>query len=70
MGVYVFMNAEKILLINDMARHNTSHLAHFILTVLTGGVWVIVWIIVALSNAKTRDEIMEEILGLEESDHD
>lgn len=36
----------------------TSHLLHLILSVVTFGVWVLVWIIVAMNN-KTAAQCME-----------
>ena len=32
-------------------RKKTSHLLHLVLSVITGGLWVAVWIICALSNS-------------------
>lgn len=37
---------------------STSHLLHLILSFLTAGVWVLVWIIVALNN-KSAAQCME-----------
>lgn len=40
---------------------NTSHLLHLILSLLTLGLWVIVWIIVAVSNSMESSRIDDEI---------
>jgi hypothetical protein len=37
--------------------YQTSHIIHFILSLLTGGLWVIVWVIVALRNANRRRQV-------------
>jgi len=36
------------------AKHNTSHILHLLLSVITGGLWVPVWLLVALSNYMER----------------
>ena len=43
------------------SKKNTSHILHFILSLLTAGVWVIVWIIVALSNNIENGKIDRKI---------
>ena len=38
-------------LLLEMRKHKTSHILHLILSILTCGIWVFVWILCALSNA-------------------
>lgn len=37
--------------------YQTSHTLHFVLSLLTAGLWVIVWVIVALRNANKRRKV-------------
>jgi len=39
------------------ADHSTSHLLHLVLSVITAGMWVPVWILVAISHAVERGRI-------------
>ena len=48
-------------LINKLNRHETSHGWHFIASILTGGLWVIMWILFAISNAIERGKIERRI---------
>jgi len=48
----------------DLQNNKINHVLHLILTVLTGGLWVVVWILIALF--KPSDEsILNKIAGLE-----
>jgi len=38
-------------------KKTTNHILHLILSVLTGGLWVIVWVIVAASNSRHNSRI-------------
>ncbi len=58
------MNDELFLLANQ--KRNTNHVLHLILTICTGGFWVIVWLLVANSNNRHNDAInrkMSRIVG-------
>ena len=48
-------------LINKLNKHDTSHGWHFIASILTGGLWVIMWILFAISNAIERGKIERKI---------
>ena len=48
-------------LINKLNRHETAHGWHFIASILTGGLWVIMWILFAISNAIERGKIERKI---------
>lgn len=48
-------------LLNTLNRHDTAHGWHFIASILTGGVWVIMWILFAASNAIERGKIKRKI---------
>lgn len=45
-------------------RKNTSHVLHLLLSIITGGLWIFVWIICALSNSienRKIDRAIEEL---------
>jgi hypothetical protein len=52
------------ILLNDLNRHDTSHGWHFIASILTGGAWVVMWILFTLSNAIERAKIERKIKKL------
>ena len=41
--------------------YETSHFLHFLMTLLTGGIWIIVWILVAINNWDRRRLLENEI---------
>lgn len=45
----------------EMRKKKTSHILHLILSLITGGLWIIVWIICALSNRSYNAEIDKQI---------
>jgi len=42
-------------------KHHTSHVLHLLLSVLTAGLWVPVWLLVAVSNANERQKIEKKL---------
>ena len=52
-------------LLAKRADHKTSHLLHLVLSVITAGIWIPVWFLVALRHQLTRDSI-DRKLGREE----
>lgn len=51
---------EKLFILASQKK-NTNHILHLILSILTGGLWVIVWIIVAISNNSHNNRIQSEM---------
>lgn len=45
---------------NQINGCETSHILHLLLTVITGGLWGVVWILVALSNSMKRKATMKQ----------
>lgn len=45
----------------EMRKKKTMHILHLILSVLTGGVWLLVWWICALSNSWENHKIDKQI---------
>jgi len=48
-------------LIAKRADHHTAHLLHLVLSFLTAGMWVPVWIMVAISHACARANIDRQL---------
>jgi len=44
----------------------TAHLLHLVLSVLTGGLWLVIWAIVAISHAIERGKIDNKLGKLEQ----
>ena len=55
------MDNKTMLLIAKRNDQNTSHILHLILSVITVGLWVPVWIIVAVSHGIERRRIDAQI---------
>ena len=45
----------------EMRKHKTSHILHLILSILTAGLWVFVWILCALSNGIENAKLDRQI---------
>ena len=48
------MSQHTAVLLNKLNKYETSHGWHFIASILTGGIWIIMWILFAISNAIER----------------
>ena len=55
------VDAKTMSLVTRRDDYKTSHVLHLLLSVFTLGIWVPVWIIVALSNAIERGKIDREL---------
>ncbi|CAN1599457.1 hypothetical protein [Pseudomonas mediterranea] len=53
------MNEQIFILSNQ--KKNTSHILHLILSIITGGLWIIVWLIVASNNNTHNKKIDKQI---------
>lgn len=49
------------MMINKLNRYNTAHGWHFLASILTGGIWLIMWILFTVSNAIERAKITRKI---------
>lgn len=47
------------------SKHETSHILHLILTILTAGIWAIVWVLCGIRNIRLRSEIDERFSDLQ-----
>ena len=45
----------------EMRKHKTSHVLHLILSILTAGLWVFVWILCALSSGIENAKLDRQI---------
>ena len=43
------------------ADEKTSHLVHFILTLITGGLWIVIWLLSALATSTTKARYEKQI---------
>jgi hypothetical protein len=53
------MNEQIFILSNQ--KKNTSHILHLILSIITGGLWIIAWLIVASNNNTHNRKIDKQI---------
>ena len=52
---------EALLYSSALDRYKTSHVLHLILSIITGGGWLIVWALVAVSNSDARTKIQKAL---------
>ena len=55
------MSQHTAVLLNKLNKYETSHGWHFIASILTGGLWIIMWILFSISNAIERGKIERQI---------
>ena len=55
-------------LIAKRADYQTSHVMHLILSILTVGLWVPIWILCAISNSLERSKIDRKLMRTERPD--
>lgn len=44
-------------------QYKTNHILHLLLSVITGGLWLVVWALIAISNATQRAAIDRQLSG-------
>ena len=49
---------------NRLVQYNTNHIFHFIFTILTGGIWIPIWILFSISNGIERSRAIHRINNL------
>lgn len=54
-----YTTQEAALLLSQQRK--TNHVLHLLLTIITGGLWIIVWILVSISNASHNSSIERSI---------
>ena len=52
--------SDKIVALEDMKRYKTNHILHLLLSVVTLGIWVIVWLFITSDNTTRRNIIRKE----------
>ena len=55
------MNPDFMILQLQQRKKKTSHVLHLLLSVLTGGVWLIIWALCSIANASQNSKIDKEI---------
>ena len=64
-------NYEAELLLQDINNQKTNHILHLIMSILTLGLWIIVWVIIDGYNHNKTKQLKEELkvlLMIEEDD--
>lgn len=54
-------NTNKDILLAKYNSYRTNHILHLILSILTGGLWVVIWILCGISNSIERKKIESKI---------
>lgn len=62
------MKESTLMLHTKLSNQNTSHVLHLLLSVITAGVWIPVWLLVALSNSMERTRLIKKIEKIEGGD--
>jgi hypothetical protein len=55
------MNPDFMILTLQQRKKKTSHVLHLLLSVLTGGLWLIIWACCGIANASQNSKIDKEI---------
>ena len=53
------MNRDQLLA--KRADHKTAHVLHLLLSVITAGLWIPIWLLVAISHANERKKIDKKL---------
>lgn len=60
------MNPNLYLELAKIQKYRTSHLLHLVLSIITAGLWVPVWLLVTISNANERQKAERRIRKMEQ----
>ena len=55
------MNPDMMILQLQQRKKKTSHVLHLLLSVLTGGFWLVIWALCSIANASQNSKIDKEI---------
>ena len=55
------MNPDFMILQLQQRKKKTSHVLHLLLSVLTGGFWLVIWALCSIANASQNSKIDKEI---------
>jgi hypothetical protein len=47
------------------SKHDTNHILHLVLSVITFGWWIIAWVLIAIINRSKRDNIEERFTKMQ-----
>ena len=61
------MNPDFMILQLQQRKKKTSHVLHLLLSVLTGGVWLIIWALCGIANASQNSKIDKEIADVNQA---
>lgn len=51
--------------LTKLQKYRTSHLLHLVLSIITAGFWIPVWLLVTISNANERQKAERRIRNME-----
>ena len=52
----------------EMQKKKTSHVLHLVLSLITGGLWILIWICCAIANGSHNRQIDKRISRIYEAD--
>ena len=55
------MNPDFMILQLQQRKKKTSHVLHLLLSVITGGLWLVIWALCSIANASQNSKIDKEI---------
>jgi len=58
------VTVEIVLLKDQLEKYRTNHILHIILSVLTGGLWIGMWLFLTFHNSTMRDDVRRRIENL------
>ena len=61
------MNPDFMILQLQQRKKKTSHVLHLLLSVLTGGLWLIIWLLCGIANASHNRKIDKEIADVNQA---
>jgi len=61
------MNPDFMILQLQQRKKKTSHVLHLLLSVLTGGLWLVIWLLCGIANASQNSKIDKQIADVNQA---
>ena len=61
------MNPQMMILNLQQQKKQTSHVLHLLLSVLTGGLWLVIWLLCGIANASQNSKIDKQIADVNQA---
>jgi hypothetical protein len=55
------MNEAERMMIYELKAKKTSHILHLLLSLISGGLWIPVWVIVAINNSSVNSKLRNRL---------